>query len=93
MKAQRHKVLGFFCLADVHFLFVVCFLNWNKHQNHMKHIATLLFCLGVFSAQAQVYDTLVWADEFNVDGSLDTAKWWHQTLLTIFNSSIGKCKL
>lgn len=47
----------------------------------MKHILTLLFCLGIYSAQAQVYDTLIWADEFNVDGSLDTAKWWHQTIL------------
>jgi beta-glucanase (GH16 family) len=47
----------------------------------MKHIATLLFCLCIYSAQAQVFDTLVWADEFNVDGPLDSAKWWHQTIL------------
>lgn len=81
MKAQRLVALGFFCLVDVHLLFVVCFLNSNKHQNPMKHITILLFYLGIYSAQAQVYDTLIWADEFNVDGSLDTAKWWHQTIL------------
>jgi len=28
-----------------------------------------------------VYDQLVWSDEFDVDGSLDDEKWFHQTIL------------
>ncbi|SDG58626.1 family 16 glycosylhydrolase [Psychroflexus sediminis] len=28
-----------------------------------------------------VYDKLVWSDEFNTDGALDSSKWFHQTLL------------
>ncbi len=51
-------------------------------------IKTLLFLLAFGSiASAQQFDTLVWADEFNVDGSLDTAKWWHQTKLPLNGQS------
>ncbi len=28
-----------------------------------------------------VYDTLVWSDEFDLDGPVDPGKWFHQTLL------------
>ncbi|MGY8918207.1 MAG: glycoside hydrolase family 16 protein, partial [Flavobacteriales bacterium] len=34
-----------------------------------------------FNANAQTFDTLVWSDEFNVNGSVDTTNWFHQTLL------------
>lgn len=47
----------------------------------MKRIVSLFLLTLSLSANAQVFDTLVWADEFNVDGPLDTAKWWHQTIL------------
>jgi len=47
----------------------------------MKQILTLLFFASTLLVKGQVYDTLIWADEFNIDGSLDTAKWWHQTIL------------
>ena len=41
----------------------------------MRSIFTLTLLISCNSLNAQVYDTLVWADEFNVDGSLDTLKW------------------
>jgi len=47
----------------------------------MKTPIALLLSLFCFTASSQVFDSLVWADEFNVDGSLDSSKWWHQTLL------------
>jgi len=51
-------------------------------------IKSLLFLLALSTiASAQQFDTLVWADEFNVDGSLDTAKWWHQTKLPLNGQS------
>ncbi len=51
-------------------------------------IKSLLFLLAFSTiASAQQFDTLVWADEFNVDGSLDTAKWWHQTKLPLNGQS------
>jgi len=37
--------------------------------------------VGSYASSAQVFDTLVWSDEFSVNGSLDSAKWWHQTQL------------
>ncbi len=33
-----------------------------------------------------VYDLLVWSDEFDNDGAIDTEKWFHQTLLPNGNS-------
>jgi len=47
----------------------------------MRSIFALVLLISTTSLQAQVFDTLVWADEFNVDGGLDTSKWWHQTIL------------
>lgn len=47
----------------------------------MKKLVLLFLTLSIHSLNAQVYDTLVWADEFNGTGSVDTSKWWHQTIL------------
>jgi len=47
----------------------------------MKKLLVLLLALSLYSLNAQVYDTLVWADEFNGTGGVDTSKWWHQTVL------------
>ena len=47
----------------------------------MRSTLLTLFLIISTALSAQVFDTLVWADEFNVDGSLDTSKWWHQTIL------------
>jgi hypothetical protein len=34
----------------------------------MKKLLVLLLALSLYSLKAQVYDTLVWADEFNGTG-------------------------
>ena len=47
----------------------------------MKTPIALLFSLFCFTASSQVFDSLVWADEFNINGGLDSTKWWHQTVL------------
>lgn len=48
----------------------------------MRLLSTIVFFLGVStSVFSQQFDSLVWADEFNVNGGLDTANWWHQTVL------------
>src|SRR6056300_618193 len=47
----------------------------------MRSSLLTLFLIISTALSAQVFDTLVRADEFNVDGSLDTSKWWHQTIL------------
>ena len=46
-----------------------------------------LYSQEVFSfATSSVYNTLVWSDEFETDGSIDTDKWFHQTQLPTGNS-------
>ena len=40
-------------------------------------------------AQRAPYDSLVWADEFNGKGTLDTSKWFHQTQLPPWGSWFG----
>lgn len=47
----------------------------------MKQLLSFFILAIASSLNAQVYDSLVWADEFNIDGPLDTANWWHQTVL------------
>ena len=49
----------------------------------MKRLLPLSFALLPFFGLAQNYDTLVWADEFGVDGAVDSALWFHQTQLPI----------
>ena len=39
----------------------------------MKKLLVLLLALSLYSLNAQVYDTLVWADEFNGTGGVDTS--------------------
>ena len=43
-----------------------------------KPVLCLLLTLFAAPLHAQTFDVLVWADEFSVDGPLDTAKWWQQ---------------
>jgi beta-glucanase (GH16 family) len=43
-----------------------------------KPLLCLLLTLFAAPLHAQTFDVLVWADEFSVDGPLDTAKWWQQ---------------
>ena len=45
-------------------------------------IITLLSSIYTLYAQNDpVYDHIVWSDEFNVNGALDSTKWFHQTKL------------
>src|SRR6187402_1284870 len=54
-------------------------------------LSIIFLCLP-FVANAQivqddpVYDHLVWADEFDVNGAIDATKWHHQTKLPNGNS-------
>ena len=47
----------------------------------MKAPIAALFSILCLTGTSQIFDSLAWADEFNVDGGLDSAKWWHQTIL------------
>lgn len=42
-----------------------------------------LFLFPFISSKAQIYDKLVWSDEFDYYGPVSDAKWFHQTLLPI----------
>jgi beta-glucanase (GH16 family) len=43
-----------------------------------KTILSLMLAVIASPVFAQTFNVLVWADEFTVDGPLDTAKWWQQ---------------
>lgn len=47
----------------------------------MRSFAFLFSFFLTCHATAQTFDTLVWSDEFNINGSVDTNNWFHQTLL------------
>ena len=47
----------------------------------MRSFVFLFAFFLALNANAQTFDTLVWSDEFNVNGSVDTNNWFHQTLL------------
>jgi len=53
----------------------------------MKRLALALFILtSPLFAQESPYQNLVWSDEFNGSGAIDTDKWHHQTQLPNGNS-------
>lgn len=52
-----------------------------KPNGYMRSFAFLFAFFLALNANAQTFDTLVWSDEFNVNGSVDTNNWFHQTLL------------
>lgn len=43
--------------------------------------ATFLICQYSFAQVDIVYSDLVWSDEFNTNGAVDTNNWFHQTQL------------
>ncbi|MFN2261645.1 MAG: family 16 glycosylhydrolase [Psychroflexus sp.] len=49
-------------------------------------IALIGFTMISQSSEDPVYDELVWSDEFDEDGELDSSKWFHQTELPNGNS-------
>jgi len=54
----------------------------------LRHFLLLILCTSSFPILAQdlVFDTLVWSDEFETDGAIDSNNWHHQTLLPNGNS-------
>ena len=53
-----------------------------KNSIHYKIIfSLLLFYQFGFSQVDVVYNNLVWSDEFNANGAIDSNKWFHQTQL------------
>ena len=69
----------------------------QKHSTSMDKISltalifVLILSLGKQDALAQntPFDSLVWSDEFNGSGSLDTSKWFHQTKLPPWGEWFG----
>lgn len=55
----------------------------------MKYISVIILLIAVFKSEAQIssdFNTLVWQDEFSVDGFIDTTKWFQQTKLPLGDS-------
>ena len=46
-------------------------------KSPLLKIAFLLVCIPLWSQTEE----LVWSDEFNIDGAIDSNKWFHQTQL------------
>ena len=57
-------------------------------ENNNDHVTAYLddFYYHDTVQVALSYNQLVWADEFNANGALDTSKWFHQTQLPLGNS-------
>ena len=58
-------------------------------RNLISPFLCILFCYGLTFAQSdnsESFDKLVWSDEFNGEGLLDTTKWFHQTQLPSWGS-------
>lgn len=55
----------------------------------LMFISVLLLGSSIATAQPTSYDSLVWSDEFEGNGALDTSKWFHQTKLPPWGSWFG----
>ena len=53
------------------------FLTPTQMKSPLLKIAFLLICIPLWSQTEE----LVWSDEFNIDGAIDSDKWFHQTQL------------
>ena len=53
------------------------FLTPTQMKSPLLKIAFLLICIPLWSQTEE----LVWSDEFNIDGAIDSNKWFHQTQL------------
>jgi len=66
----------------------------NGENNNSKVLAYIddFYYLGAVLPPPVVFDQLVWSDEFNTNGAVDGAKWFHQTQLpaggTWFNGEV-----
>lgn len=52
-------------------------------ENNTDHVVAYIddFAYDGSATPAPVFNNLVWSDEFDVDGALDSSKWFHQTQL------------
>lgn len=55
----------------------------NNNDNVIAYIDDFQYDGMITVSPPSVFDNLVWSDEFDVDGALDAAKWFHQTQLPI----------
>ena len=62
---------------------VVLQVNGENNTDHVLAYIDDFYFLGAEQEETDdpVYDQLVWYDEFDQDGALDSTKWHHQTLL------------
>lgn len=61
---------------------VVIQVNGENNRDEVKaYIDDFLYVDTAQVPPAPVFDNLVWADEFNGMGAIDTSKWFHQTQL------------
>ena len=63
-------------------------LQINGENNTSKVLAYIddFYYLGVSMPAPVVFDQLVWSDEFDTNGAVDAAKWFHQTQLPVGGS-------
>ena len=56
-------------------------LQVNGENNNSKVLAYIddFYYLGAALPPPVVFDQLVWSDEFETNGAVDGAKWFHQT--------------
>lgn len=55
----------------------------------LRFILALVFLFQSVYGQAQTFDSLVWSDEFDGSGALDSEKWFHQTQLPPWGEWFG----
>jgi len=53
----------------------------NNNDEVLAYLDDFIYLDTSYTIPTPVYNQLVWADEFNGSGAIDTSKWFHQTLL------------
>ncbi len=53
----------------------------NNNDEVLAYLDDFIYLDTSYTIPAPVYNQLVWSDEFNGNGAIDTSKWFHQTLL------------
>jgi beta-glucanase (GH16 family) len=58
----------------------------NNNDEVLAYLDDFIYLDTTFASNAPVFSQLVWSDEFNGNGAIDTSKWFHQTQLPNGNS-------
>ncbi|MCR9154577.1 MAG: glycoside hydrolase family 16 protein [Bacteroidetes bacterium] len=53
----------------------------NNNDEVLAYLDDFIYLDTSFANPAPVFNQLVWSDEFNGSGAIDTSKWFHQTIL------------